>query len=229
MYIEKIGWILSLLAILGAVLIVLKKDNAGFLLISYVTIPLLTFLLLVTRMNVSLHYLIFTLPAYALLASCLLIEIIKKIKSEVDQRFHSKTLKNIQINEILSIGVVLSILLFGLPAIPRLSNYYEYGVHPDWKAACLFVESRIKPNDVVVSTAFSPVDYYLGRFDYELIEAYFGRIKNSKWRVWLFVDAWRIDVVDPDHEFRDWLTSHCKLMHQVRLIEIYLFDPQEFN
>ncbi len=229
-FITELRPILPVFSILGAILIVLKKNKASFLLlILYEAIPFLTLSLLVPRMNIVVRYLLFTLPAYALLTSILLVEIVKKIKNEIAKRFHGKTLKDIQINIALSIGILL-IIIFSMDTISKLSFYYEYGEHPDWRSACLFVRSRIEPNDMVVSTAVSPVDYYLEHFvDYELSETHFDKTKNSKRRIWLFIDEWRINGIDPDHEFQDWLTSHCKIIHQVRLIEIYLFDPQEFN
>jgi len=220
---NEIGPLLSLFSILGAVLIVLKRNNAGILLILYAGIPLLTFSLLISWMNVSLHYLLFTLPAYALLSSYLIVEIVEKIKeSDLDKELHVKVIKSVQINTLLSIEVMLVILL-GIHNLPYLYYYYSYGEHPDWKAACSFVESQLDPEDVVVSTRIETVEYYLGRVDYKLSEENFVEIKNSQRRVWLLIDEWRIDAIDPDHVIRDWLTFNCTLMFQDRLIEVYLF------
>jgi len=175
--------------------------------------------------NISLRYVIFTLPAYALLASYLLIEIFHKLQeSTIDKELRIKALKNLQLNKILSIGVLLG-LLCSIQNLPSLYYYYSYGEHPNWRAACLFVKSQMNPDDLIVSTVPDTVEYYLGRIDYQLSEETFEEIKNTENRVWLLIDDWRRDRIDPNHKIRDWLALNCELAYQEYLIKVYMFNP----
>jgi hypothetical protein len=220
----RLSPILSIFSILGTVLLILKRKDAGILLIWYAMIPLVTFSILISLMNVEFRYVVFTLPAYALLTSYLIVEIVEKIKeSDIDKEIY--VIKGLKMNRLLSIGVLLVILL-GVHNLSSLYYYYSYGEHPDWRTACAFVESQLDPTDVVVSRNKVSVEYYLGRCDYKLSEENFEEIKNSQRRVWLLIREGSVEKIDPDTEIRNWLNSHCKVMKEVYLITVYLYTPQ---
>lgn len=229
LYEFKLGISLSLVSSLGVVYILVKRNIRGYLLVLYAAIPLLVFSLLIFNANVQSRYLLFTFPAYALLASYVLMELHRNLKSK---------------DKTLSLGFIVVILLsfqnWGL--MYDYYSHYGYFHHvarPDWRGATSFVELNMDRDDLIASTVVAPkkyeyyptpVEHYLKRPDFSLRSLYdFERAINAPDRVWLFIDDWAIKRVDPDHKVRDLLGKNCEIKQRVELVDVYLCEPSQSN
>ena len=224
-----LGPILSLFSIFGALYLIFQRNSAGYLLAAYAAIPTFTFAWLTFIMNVAVRYVIFTLPAFALLASHLIIEFFDRImKSENKKEFRIVLLKNMKLNTFLAFVFLFIIAI----RIDNLSALYQYYSKEDtgWKSACAYVESMMEPEDLIATTGDKVVHYYLGKVDFNLsVELFepnvYEEIKNSDERVWLLITE-MLGQLDPDDEFRDWLDSDCEKMKEVNEVTVYRFTPQ---
>jgi len=224
-----LGPILSLFSIFGALYLILQRNSAGYLLTAYAAIPTFTFAWLTFIMNVAIRYVIFTLPAFALLASRLIIEFFDRImKSEKKKEFRIIMLRNLKLNTFLAFVFLFIITI----RIDNLSALYQHYSKEDtgWKSACEYVASMMKPEDLIATTGDKIVYYYLEKVDFNLsVELFepgvFEEIQTSNERVWLIVTD-RLGRIDPGHEFRDWLDSDCEKMKEVNYVIVYCFTPQ---
>jgi 4-amino-4-deoxy-L-arabinose transferase-like glycosyltransferase len=227
---DMFGPTLSLFSLVGTVYLISQKNNAGYLLTIYAAIPVITVSALTFVINVVPRYVIFTLPAFALLSSHLMIEIFERImKCASEKKFRVIMLKNLELNRFLALGFVFAAVISAVN-LTALYDYYTETTHPDWKSACAYVSSMMEPEDLIASTGDKVVYYYLGKIDFRLsIEFFepsvFEEIKNSEGRVWLLIDKGRITSIDPDYEFRNWLEFNCELMMEPYRIKVYLFTP----
>jgi 4-amino-4-deoxy-L-arabinose transferase-like glycosyltransferase len=228
---DSFGPILSLFSIVTAIYLISQRNSAGYLLTIYALIPVAIVSALTFITNVVPRYVIFTLPAFALLSSRLIIEIFDRImKSAVEKKFHVVMLKNLELNKFLALGFVFATII-SVVNLPTLFEHYTKETHPDWKSACEYVASNMESEDLIATTGDKAVEYYLGQVDYRLSIEFFEpsvleEIQNSKEKVWLLIDKGRIPSIDPDYEFRSWLESDCELMAEPYSIKVYLFTPQ---
>jgi len=228
---DAFGPTLSLFSIIGTIYLISQRNSAGYLLTAYAVIPVVTVSVLTFVTNVVPRYVIFTLPAFALLSSRLIIEIFVRImKSAKEKEFHVIMLKNLELNKFLALGFVFAVVI-SIVNLPALFEHYTTETHPDWKSACAYVASVMEPEDLIATTGDNAVYYYLGKVDYRLSIEFFEpsvleEIKNSDERVWLLIDKSRLQTIDPDNEFRNWLESNCELMKEPYHIKVYLFTPQ---
>ncbi|MFX1519048.1 MAG: glycosyltransferase family 39 protein [Promethearchaeota archaeon] len=226
---DAFGPTLSLFSIVGAIYLISQRNSVGYLLTAYAAIPVFTFAALTFITNVAIRYVLFTLPAFALLTARLIIEIYEIImKGESAKEFRIIMLNNLDLNRFLALGFLFTVVI-SVANLPGLYNYYSEETHSDWKSACAYVESMRNPEDLVAATDDKVVYYYLGKIDFKLsVELFkpsvFEEIKNSHERVWLLIGR-GIRNIDPDYEFRNWLESDCELMNKVDDITIYLFTP----
>jgi len=228
---DAIGPTLSLFSMVGVIYLISQRNRAGYLLTAYAAIPVATVSVLTFVTNVVPRYVIFTLPAFALLSSSLIIEIFEEImKNAKEKKFHVIMLKNLELNKFLALGFVFATVI-SIINLPTLFEHYTKETHPDWKSACAYVASNMEPEDLIATTGDKAVDYYLGKVDYRLSIEFFEprdleEIQNSEEKVWLLIDKGRIPSIDPDYEFRAWLESDCELMAEPYSIKVYLFTPQ---
>ncbi|WP_287582267.1 glycosyltransferase family 39 protein [Candidatus Borrarchaeum sp.] len=226
---SDLGIMLSVFSVAGALYLVLQKSSTGFLLTAYALIPLITFALLTFIISIDTRYIVFALPAYALLSAHLVTESFEKIrKSESKNEFRGLIL-NLDKNKILAFGFLFAIVLSVNNLYTFYFSYYRYKAHADWKSACAYVENHMTTEDLIAATGDKAVYYYLGKIDFNLsIELFkpgtFDEIKNANERVWLLISG-TLGAIDPDAEFRDWIANHCKLMKTKNQISIYLFTP----
>jgi 4-amino-4-deoxy-L-arabinose transferase-like glycosyltransferase len=233
LYGDSIGPTLTLFSVVGAIYLISQRKSAGYLLTAYALVPVVAFATLAFITDVATRYVIFTLPAYALLTAHPLIEIFENVwKGERSKKFQVVLLKNMNLNKFLALGFLFAAVL-GLSNLPALYKYYTQEGHPDWKSACAYVDSMRNPEDLIATTGDKVVLLYLGKVDFKLSVELFelsiiDEIKNSHERVWLLLDEQRMEYIDPDLEIRNWLESDCEKMKEVHLIEIYLFTPQNY-
>lgn len=220
----RLGISLSLFSIFGAFYVLIRRNALGVLLILYAGIPLLIFSLITSMGNVTPRYLLFTLPAFALLASHILMELYR----------------NLKIGKAISLGFVV-IILFSFQNIGAMYDYYShYGYfrhveRSDWKQAASFVELNMEVGDLIASASVppeiyrhypSPVEYYLKKPDFRLRDSDdFKMVANSSKRVWLFVGERDLRWMDKDNKVREWLNENCKIKKEIGALKVYLFDP----
>ena len=228
---DELGPTLTLFSVVGAIYLISQRNSAGYLLIAYAVIPVVAVSALTFITNIVTRHVIFTLPAYALLSSRVIIEIFDRImKIEKEKEFRLILLKNLELNKFLALGVLFTATI-SVVNLPALYDYYTTPTHPDWKSACAYVESMMEPEDLIASTGDSAVNVYLGQVDFilavDLFEpTVFDDIQSSEERVWLLIDKGRIQAIDPDYEFRTWLETDCELMQEPFRIKVYLYTPQ---
>ena len=226
-----LGLILSVFSVAGALYLILQKSSTGYLLTAYALIPLVTFAVLTLSISVDTRYVVFTLPAYALLAAHLVIESFEKIKkSESKKEFRGLMSKKLDKNKILAFGFLFAIVLSVNNLYTFYFSYYRYKTRADWKSACEYVENRMTPEDLIAATGDKAVYYYLGKIDFNLsVELFepgvFDEIKNANERVWLLISG-LLQAIDPDNEFKNWIANHCEIMKRKNQITVYLFTPQ---
>lgn len=224
-----LGLMLSVFSVAGALYLILQKSSTGYLLTVYALIPLVTFAVLTFSVSVDTRYVVFALPAYALLAAHLVIESFEKIrKSESKNKFRGVML-NLDKNKILAFGFLFAIVFSVNNLYTFYFSYYRYLPRADWKSACGYVENRMTTEDLIAATGDKAVYYYLEKIDFNLsVELFepgtFDEIKNANERVWLLISG-TLGAIDPDYEFRNWIANHCELMNTKNQIKIYLFTP----
>jgi mannosyltransferase len=226
---SDLGLLLSVFSVAGALYLILQKSSTGYLLTAYALIPLVTFAMLTFSMSVDTRYVVFTLPAYALLAAHLVIESFEKIRKSESKNEFRGVLKNLDKNQILAFGFLFAIVLSVNNLYTFYFSYYRYEPRADWKSACEYVKNRMIPEDLIAATGDKAVYYYLGKIDFNLsVELFepdaFDEIKNANERVWLLISG-TLGAIDPDHEFRNWIANHCEKMKTTNQITVYLFTP----
>lgn len=141
-----LGVPLCVAAAVGGVLLLRQRSRPGLLLTLAVVLPTAAILLISLLQYTANRYLFIVLPAVALLAAVAAWEVWRQAPRT---------------------GRWLALLpLLLLVAAPMADNFlyytYQNGNRDDWKSAAAYLQERMAPGDVVITTHRELVDYYLG-------------------------------------------------------------------
>ncbi|MGB9596507.1 MAG: glycosyltransferase family 39 protein, partial [Candidatus Poribacteria bacterium] len=187
---------LSTASLIGGLHSFVYLNRGGIFLICYAIIPLLIILAISPLLNVAGYYLFFTMPAYIILAGLVASELIEIGSKE------SKAISS-------AVMVILTITLISQTYLYFMN---ENGGREKWKEAFKTISGKVEKDDYVVISMPRIAEYYLQNAKTLQLENIMGSIDSYKnnWRseqknVWFILDESSLRVLDPRHEFKNWV------------------------
>ncbi len=176
-------------------------NRGGLFLICYCIIPLAILMIISPFLNVAGYYLFFTMPAYLILAGFCV--------SEVSTQMSRST-------KALSSSLFLILIIF-LISQNYLYFFKENGGREKWREAFNSISDANDRQSLIITITPRIAEYYIKRDDTIQLESVIQRLNvlQKQWaekkNVWFVLDEPSVNVLDPDHKFRDWLYDNCKL------------------
>lgn len=215
------------LAVVGAVLLIVRRERSGLFLTSTTAVPILLLLAISTQTPTNPLYVAYTLPMMLALAAGAVSAVVARF--DTAERF---------------VAWGLALVVLGT----QLGQDYLYFSHqsgdrPRWREAAMLVRQLKQEDDRIVSTGAPVVEFYVASGHTNLRQPTVTETLNpitlnqglqASRRTWYIVDRPSLGAIDPGGTVELWLFGYARLVREYpawtsvrdRTVRVFLYDPK---
>ncbi|MEQ8763327.1 MAG: glycosyltransferase family 39 protein [Planctomycetota bacterium] len=197
----NIGPHLCLMALVGAVVLLWRRNRLGLFLVSIAAIPIVSLILLSFKFSTGHRYAFSVAPAVFILAAVGIAAVVKLVRTRS-----------------LACAVAVASIFLLYPSSSLLS-YYQDGDRHDFRGAAEQVAASFEVGDVILAESHGYVEHYApGLYALELPMPWerMQELARRNRRVWCIVKAGRSGVLqDPHGATESWVNLHGCLVARI--------------